>query len=367
MKNHFVIAALAIGILAWPMASLPVWAEDGHDHQEAQGPAESGHHDKGEGHAHDDGDVHDDHGEETDDHDEHGHDFHEGKDEHDTHGHGDAHGEHEEGKARIAPDSATRMGVVIDTAKPAMVDSTVPLTGRITLNKNAQANVRARFPGIVRAVKVDLGEAVEKGQVLAVVEANESLRDYNVTAPISGVVLERNTNVGDVANGEPLFMVADLSNVWAKFHVFPRDADAVQPGQDVAIHTLDRNKTATGKIDMFFPTADEISQTQIAIVALSNPESIWKPGMTIEGDVTVAQASAKVAVKETALQKMEGQGDVVFVQEGDTYEARPVKAGRSGGGYVEITQGLKPDTPYVAEGSFIIKSDILKSTAAHSH
>jgi cobalt-zinc-cadmium efflux system membrane fusion protein len=341
MKYSLITAALLMWLIA-PGLLRPAYAQDhnGHTHEESQE-----NHDKAEDHDHKDG-----HEQEKSDH-----------------GHGGSGEEYEEGKAEIAPDSAKRMGVAVEKAGAGAVDHTIPLTGRITLNQNTQADVRARFSGIVRNVNIDLGERVEKGQILAVIEANESLRNYNVVAPISGVVLERNTNIGDVAGDQPLFMIADISNVWAKFHVFPRDADFIESGQNVRIHTLEGDKTATGKIDMLFPTADELSQTQIAIVILENRERIWKPGMTVEGDVTVSLKQAAVTVKETALQKMEEFGDVVFVQKGDSYEPRQVKIGRKGSDNVEIISGLRAGELYVAEGSFIVKSDILKSTAAHSH
>lgn len=341
-------------------------AEHGDEHK-------SEHHDEMEGHDHDDGHEHEDHDEHHDEKKGHGHeDGHEHED-HDDHeseghkGHGDDDGSHEEGKAVISPDSAERMGIVVQMAGPAIVNHSIPLTGRITLNQNKKAEVRARFPGIVRTVSVNLGDSVTEGQVMAVVESNESLQDYNVMAPMNGFVLLRNTNIGDVAGGEALFMIADLSEVWAKFHVFPGDADLVQKGQAVTIHTLEDNKTANGFIDMLFPTADELSQTQIAIVALPNSEGMWKPGMTVEGDVTISQNTASVSVQKTALQKLEQTGDVVFIQDGTSYEARPVKTGRSANGFVEIVEGLKGGERYVAEGSFIIKSDLLKSTAEHSH
>ncbi len=118
---------------------------------------------------------------------------------------------------------------------------------------------------------------------------------------------------------------------------------------------------------MLFPTADELSQTQIAIVVLDNKERIWKPGMTIEGDVTVSQERAMVTVTETALQKMEEFGDVVFIQNGQSYEPRPVVIGVKANGLVEVMDGIESGETYVSKGSFIIKSDILKSTAEHSH
>ena len=351
MKYALMTTALFMWLIT-PAPLSPAYAQDHGDHAHEESVDA---HDEAAGHAHEDGHEKEesDHGGENNDHDDHGHG-----------GHGE---EHDEGKAEIAPDSAKRMGVVVEKAGASTVDQAIALTGRITLNQNTKAEVRARFAGIVRSVNIDLGERVEKGQVLAVIEANESLQDYNVVAPISGVVLERNTNIGDVAGEQPLFMVADLSNVWAKFHVFPRDADFVEGGQNVRIHTLEGDKTATGKIDMLFPTADELSQTQIAIVILQNKERIWKPGMTIEGDVTVSQKQAAVTVKETALQKMEEFGDVVFVRDANSYEPRSVQIGSKGSDMVEITKGLKAGESYVAEGSFIVKSDILKSTAAHSH
>ena len=162
--------------------------------------------------------AHDDHG----GHDDHGHDEQEGHGHGGHDDHGDEHGEHEEGKAEISPDAAKLTGIHVQQAGPAVVAMTTPLTGRITLNENKTANVRARFPGYVKAVHVNLGDTVKKGQKLATVESNESLKTYGVTAPMNGVILKRETNIGDVTNGKELFVIADLSTVWAKYHIFLR-------------------------------------------------------------------------------------------------------------------------------------------------
>jgi cobalt-zinc-cadmium efflux system membrane fusion protein len=361
MKYPILMAALLMWLIA-PAATIPVYAQEHEGHAHEEFPET---HDEAEGHAHEG--EHNDHGEAGDNHDDHGHESHEQKDEHDDHGHGGEHGdEHEEGKTEIAPDAAKTAGIKIEKSAPATIATVIPLTGRITINQNTKADVRARFAGIIRSVKANLGEKVEKGQVLAVVEANESLQDYNVTAPISGVILERNTNIGDVANGEPLFIIADLSEVWAKFHVFPKDADMVASGQSVRVHTLDEGKENDARIEMLFPTADALSQTLVAIAPLANEKNMWRPGMTVEGDVTIAEKQVPLAVRASALQTMEDQ-TVVFVKSGDSYEMKPVKTGISDGKYVQILSGLQPGQDYVSENSFIIKADILKSGAAHEH
>ena len=370
------IAVLGLALFAWQLtptiitsAKAETEAHDDHGHDEQKDHGHDDGHEHEDAHDETDGDDHgDDHSEEGDSHDEHGHDSHKKEDSHDDHGHGggDDHGEHEEGKVEITPDAAKLTGVQFKQAGPDTVAMTTPLTGRIVLNENKTANVRARFPGIVKAVHVNLGDSVEKGQKLATVESNESLNAYIVYAPMDGVILKRETNIGDVTNGKELFVIADLSTVWAKYHIFPRDVPMIKKGQKVDIHTLDEKNRQNAEISMLFPTTDALSQTVIAIAELSNESGVWRPGMTIEGDIKVGEKQAAIAVPRSALQFIEEQ-QVIFIKEGNTYEPRPVKIGMTGTENVEITSGLKSGETYVSAGSFVIKADILKGTAAHEH
>jgi cobalt-zinc-cadmium efflux system membrane fusion protein len=342
-------------------------AEDAHDHSEHKEESHESH----EGHGHDDGDDYsDDHGKGGDSHDEHGHESHEDEDSHNDHGHKDEHGhgdEHEEGKTEIEPEHAKQAGVVLSKAQGGTISQNVSLTGQIILNSNRSADVKARFTGAVKSVKVELGQKVTKGQVLATVESNESLQVFNVTAPISGTILKRNTNIGNLTSDEPMFTIVDLSKVWAKFHIFPKDTNQIQEGQSVKVHTLGNvEKEATSTIKMLLPTADALSQTYVAIVELDNENSDWRPGMTVEGDVAVSQQNATIIVPESAIQTMEDQ-TVVFVESNNSYEMRPVKIGKTDNKNIEIVSGLSEGESYVSQGSFIIKADILKSGAAHEH
>ena len=370
------IAVLGLALFAWQLtptiitsAKAETEAHDDHGHDEQKDHGHDDGHEHEDAHDETDGDDHgDDHSEEGDSHDEHGHDSHKKEDSHDDHGHGggDDHGEHEEGKVEITPDAAKLTGVQFKQAGPDTVAMTTPLTGRIVLNENRTANVRARFPGIVKAVHVNLGDSVDKGQKLATVESNESLNAYIVYAPMDGVILKRETNIGDVTNGNELFVIADLSTVWAKYHIFPRDVPYIKKGQSVVVHTLDEKTRQNTQISMLFPTTDALSQTVIAIAELSNESGVWRPGITIEGDIKVGEKQAAIAVPRSALQFIEEQ-QVIFIKEGNTYEPRPVKIGMTGTENVEITSGLKSGETYVSAGSFVIKADILKGTAAHEH
>lgn len=116
-----------------------------------------------------------------------------------------------EGRVSIPAGIAKDAGIKTESAGPAVIRDVVRLMGTVVLDADRHAAVRARFPGIVRSVNVQQGERVRRGQTLAIVEGNDSMRTYPITAPFDGVVLARNTNVGDVAQAGALFELADPS------------------------------------------------------------------------------------------------------------------------------------------------------------
>lgn len=293
-----------------------------------------------------------------------------GEGKHDEEG-GEEHGHGEEEKAEVEATELTKesvgiAGVKVAEAAPGRIHESIRLTGRTTLNQNKTAEVTARFPGVVRQVKKGPGDLVNKGDILATVESNESLQVYSVRAPLTGVVLSRGTNVGDVAADMPMFTITDMADIWAEFHIFPRDMDRVKVGQTVLIMSFEGEHKGQSVINTLLPVAEASSQTVVARVTLPNPEGLWRAGMTVRGDVVIAEREAAVAVKTQAVQRMEGK-PVVFVQKGGRYEARPVRIGASDDDWTEIVSGLKAGELYVSENSFQIKADIGKAGAEHEH
>lgn len=264
----------------------------------------------------------------------------------------------------IPEDIANKSGIKSESAGNAVISETVSLTGRITLNQNTTAQVKARFPGIVRQVEKGQGEIVKAGDTLAIIESNESLQPYPVKSPIAGVVLARNTNIGDVANDMPLFTVADVSNIWAEFHVFPRDIDMIKSGQMVKVTSFEGHHTGEGPINVVLPIAEASSQTVVARVVLPNTEGLWHSGMTVRGDVSVSETKVPIAVKTPAVQRMEGK-TVIFIQKGNDFIMRPIKTGVSDKNWTQIIAGLEAGEMYVSENSFMIKADIGKAGAEH--
>lgn len=270
-----------------------------------------------------------------------------------------------EGRTTIADAVAAEAGVVTEPAGPALIRERIQLSGTVQLTPSATADVRAVYPGRVMRVTRTVGDTVRKGDTLAEVENSSSLQIYAVRAPISGTVLERRTNAGDVAASEPLFVIGDIGAAQAELHVFPKDAGRIKAGQRVSVQLAGGDLTAEGKIDSFLPLAEAGTQSLIARVVLPR-DAGFAPGMRITAAVDTSETQVPLAVREAGLQRFR-DFTVVFAKHGETYEVRMLELGRSDGEFVEVLGGIDPGENYVAANSFLIKADIDKSGASHDH
>jgi len=270
-----------------------------------------------------------------------------------------------EGRTTIAAEAAEAGGVKTEPAGAASIDETVSVAGRITLPPRGRAEVRARYVGRVLTLTKAVGQQVKQGEVLATVEASDSLKTYQITAPIAGVIVEENVNVGDVTGTQPIYVITDASRLQATFFAFPRDAEQLRTGQSVEFRDL-TGRRISSRIATLLPSADAGTQTVTAIANVSNEDGSWRPGMAVEGTVTVASSPVPLAVRTRALQRFR-DFTVVYAKVGDTYEVRMLKLGRRTPEWTEVLGGLDPGEVYVSEGAFLIRADIEKSGASHDH
>ncbi len=272
-----------------------------------------------------------------------------------------------EGRVQLPAAAAQESGIGVERAGPATLSTTLRVNGRIVPNEDRLTHVIPRYPGIVKEARKRLGDRVEKGEVLAIVQSNESLQPYPVSALISGTVIKKHVTPGEFAGeGEDIYVVADLSNVWVDLDIYRQDFDKLRLGQAVRLDAGEGLPPAQGTIAYISPFGAENTQTMLARVVLPNPTGEWRPGLFIGGEVVIAEVAVPLAVRAAALQKLR-DWDVVFVRDGDLYEARPVQLGRRDAAWVEVRAGLLPGQEYVAANSFILKADIGKSGASHDH
>lgn len=271
-----------------------------------------------------------------------------------------------EGRTTIAAAQADAAGIKVEPAGPAKFEETVALSGRVELQPQGRADVTAWYPGRIVTMTKAIGDKVKKGELLARVTSSDSLQTYSIPAPISGVIMARNANAGDVAGAAPIYTIADASKLHAEFFVYPRDAESLRAGQSVTVRNLAGDRTIRTRIEAILPSADMMTQTIVAHVELPNPDGAWRPGQAVEGAAVIATQDVPLAVRTGALQRFR-DFTVVFAQVGETYEVRMLELGRRTPQWTEVLGGLAPGERYVSDNSFLIRADIEKSGASHDH
>ncbi|MGE0530778.1 MAG: efflux RND transporter periplasmic adaptor subunit [Hyphomonadaceae bacterium] len=271
-----------------------------------------------------------------------------------------------EGRTTIGAAQAEAAGIRVEAAGPATLEETIALAGRVELQPQGRADITAWYPGRIVRMNRAIGERVRRGETLASVTSSESLQTYAIPSPISGVVMSRNANVGDVAGTAPIYVIADATQVHAEFYVYPRDAERLRAGQPVMVRSLSGDHNARSDIEAILPTADMMTQTIVAHVDLPNADATWRPGQAVEGAAVVSQQEVPLAVRTRALQRFR-DFTVVFAQVGDTYEVRMLELGRRTPEWTEVLGGLRPGEVYVSDNAFLIRQDIEKLGASHDH
>lgn len=271
-----------------------------------------------------------------------------------------------EGRTRIAADAAKAGGIVIEKAGSQTIGDLRELVGTVQLAPAARSEVRAQFPGRIVSVTRGVGDYVRKGQLLARIESSESLQIYPVYSPVSGVVAERNANVGNVAYDQPIYVISDPQATTVVFNVFPRDLAFVRPGQRVTIETLDGQPVADSTLSGYLPEGNAEAGTALMRASLPNRDGRWRAGMALHGRVVVNAVTVPLAVRTEALQPFR-DFTVVFANYGEDYEVRMLEVGRRSAEWTEVLSGLKPGTPYAVKGAFLIRADVEKSGASHDH
>ena len=296
--------------------------------------------------------------EHQDDHDQK-HENDEGHDD-DDHGHDE---KTEEGVTFIDDDMAKQVDIKTDKAGPRSLHQTISSFGRLATGPEQMGRVRARFPGVIKSIKVTIGDQVKAGDIVALIESNESLRNYKVRAPISGTVIQQAANVGESVQDQVLFTISNYDLLLAELRIFPSQQKNLVIGQ--LVHILFEDKRYDATISHLLP-AESNSPYIIALTKLHGPHNNLLPGLMIEGRIVVGEFKSPLTVANSGLQTI-GNQIGVFIKEEDKYTFTPLVLGRTDDEFTEVLSGMDSGAEYVSLNSYLIKADIEKSEAEHEH
>lgn len=258
--------------------------------------------------------------------------------------------------------AAGQAGIVVGVAAPADIAETVDLPGEVRLNGERVSELRPRFRSLVRDMRKRLGDSVKTGEVVAILESNESLGEYELRTGPGGTVIAVGAVPGQSVGEETiLYKVADLSSVWVDAAVYPPQMALVRRGLRARIAAESAPALmANGTISYVGPVEGEGTRTSLARVVLPNPDRRWQPGLFVTVRVTVSRSRVPVAVPEDAVVRT-AQGPAVFLANGASYRLQPVTAGRSDGSKTEILAGLEPGARIVVRNAFRLKAELGRS------
>lgn len=187
---------------------------------------------------------------------------------------------------------------------------------------------------------------------------------YTLTAPIAGVVTQRNATIGRLVDGEDiLFEIVDPSAMWAELDVPESDLALVAVGQTVAI-TLDNlaGRELTGALSYVAPSIDTRTRTAVARVSLSNADGALRANVFGRARIAVTDLRAAVLVPRSAVQRARSV-NLVFVRIAeDAFEARRVVVAQGAGEHVNVTGRVHAGDDVVTDGSFLLKTETLKES-----
>lgn len=223
-----------------------------------------------------------------------------------------------------------------------------------------------------RAAMQEAGIAVDSArEKLATLGAGAGsagqLARYEIRSPIDGTVTEKRIAAGEALKEDAsIFVVADLSTVWAEVSVSARELDTIRPGQQASVRGGEADAGASGTVSYVSALMGEQTRAARARIVLPNPKGNWRPGLPVNVEVVAAEVTVPVAVSADAIQTVNEQ-TAVFGRYGDHFEARPLVLGRGDGKSVEVISGLNAGEKYAAKNSYLIKADLGKAGASHDH
>jgi len=196
-------------------------------------------------------------------------------------------------------------------------------------------------------------------QVRHIEESGEVTKTLTLVAPASGIVLEKLVNEGQrVTDGERLYRIADLSEVWVEGEVFEQDVQFVQVGARAHIEVSAYPGThLMGRVSFVYPTMNEESRTTRVRVAVRNADLRLKPGMfaTVFFDVTIGEDVLAVPLEAVIVT---GERNIVFVHHDDgSLMPHEVVLGARAGEQVQVMSGVLEGQSIVASANFLVDAE----------
>ncbi|MEW6749485.1 MAG: efflux RND transporter periplasmic adaptor subunit [Candidatus Latescibacterota bacterium] len=336
-------------------------------------------------------------------------------------------------EVRISPERQQLIGVRKGRVERRSLERTIRTVGKVDYDEQKMTHVHTRVDGWIRRLYVNFtGELVKKGQPLftlyspelvatqeeyllalrssrhlkdnPVPEAAEGaaglleaarrrlelfevtdaqirqiegtgkpLTDVTIVAHSEGFVIEKRALEGmRVMEGDDLYTLADLSDVWVQADIYEYELPLVQVGQPATVSlSYYPGEAFQGKVVYIYPYVESETRTAKVRIEFANPGWRLKPGMFANVEIQAEQGEALVVPGNAVLDS--GTRRIVFVDLGEgRLQPREVSLGRPTADGFEVLSGLEEGELVVTSANFLIDSEsqikaAMGSMAGHQH
>lgn len=179
-----------------------------------------------------------------------------------------------------------------------------------------------------------------------------------IVAPIAGTIIDRKVTEGQVVQpADGVFLVADLSNLWAVADVPEQIAASVRPGEAVQLEIAALpGRPLPGRLSYVAPTVSPETRTVRVRMDLPNPQREFRPNMLASMLIRSAP-QWRLTVPADAVVREENR-DFVFVRSGENaYRLQAVQLGAEFEGRRVIQSGLREADVIVLDGAFHLNNE----------
>lgn len=197
---------------------------------------------------------------------------------------------------------------------------------------------------------------------------------FLIKAPISGVISQKDIVVGEnVQLANQLFVIEQLKDLWLEFNLPNQFSGQLQAGQKIDFKVNDSDQTYKATVQSLTSQADVQTGRLVVRAKLDAQATELRSNVLVRVLIPEATAKSVLRIQKSALQSIEGEDSIFIVdseQKGQVHlKAQKVQLGQasSDGQWIEVISGLTEGQKYIAQGSFLLKSELEKDEAGHEH
>ena len=191
-------------------------------------------------------------------------------------------------------------------------------------------------------------------------DASQATGNFDLLSQQDGTVIDDPFMQGQLIEpGEKLMAISDESVLWVEAQIAPEKRLQIKPGAVARIST-ENHQWINGKVIQIHRQVDENTRTLPIRIEIPNDGGLLYPGQFVQVGLQSSNGQTVLAVPKASVTLLYGE-QMVFILDGDEISPQLVETGKTRNGWIEINAGLTEQDELVTEGTFLLKSMLLKS------